>query len=349
MWKERLMPDRHAHLVGSIPAADPASAMRLAMDALGPLLRTLPDGETGERRNWIIHVIESLRSHPDLELAKGGDWSDYDRTPRLRIRRGHRLYGATLDFGHVAAVQDSLPAFEQVRAESGRDDLAFQVGVPGDFDMAMFALGPVGALRNRRPFTEATMHEMRRIHAQLGADVVFQIEVPAELVLLARAPRRARPALAGVLGREIAALAAGAPAGARLGVHLCLGDMNNKALGRMRDASPLVELSNAIVRRWPAGRALEYLHAPLAAGVEPAPTEASFYEPLTRLRMPPTVRFIAGFAHEARALNEQRRIRSLVEDRVGHPVDVAASCGLGRRTEGAAVAVMEQTAALCVD
>lgn len=35
------MPDRHAHLVGSIPAADTDTAMRLAMDKLGPLLRTL--------------------------------------------------------------------------------------------------------------------------------------------------------------------------------------------------------------------------------------------------------------------------------------------------------------------
>ena len=127
-----------AHLVGSIPAADAGAAMRLAMDKLGPLLRTLPDGETGERRNWIIHLIESLRSQPDLELVKDGDWSDYDRVPRLRIRRGHRLYGATLDFGHVAAVEGSLPIFEQVRADSGRTDLAFQIGVPGDFDMAMW-------------------------------------------------------------------------------------------------------------------------------------------------------------------------------------------------------------------
>ncbi len=343
------MPDRHAHLVGSIPAADTGTAMRLAMDKLGPLLRTLPDGETGERRNWIIHVIESLRSQPDLELAKDGDWSDYDRVPRLRIRRGHRLYGATLDFGHVAAVEGSLPIFKQVRADSDRTDLAFQIGVPGDFDMAMFTLGPVGALRHRRPFTEATLHEIRRVHALLGDDAVFQIEVPAELVLLARAPRRVQPALASVLGREITSLAAGAPETARFGVHLCLGDMNNKALGRMRDASPLVELGNAIVRRWPAGRRLEYLHAPLAAGDEPAPTDASFYEPLARLRMPPTVRFVAGFAHEARTLDEQRRIRWIVEERIGHPVNVSAACGLGRRTERAAIANMEQTAALCAD
>jgi hypothetical protein len=94
---------------------------------------------------------------------------------------------------------------------------------------------------------------------------------------------------------------------------------------------------------------LEYLHAPLAAGDEPAPTDASFYEPLARLRMPPMVRFVAGFAHEARTVDEQRRIRGIVEDRVGHRADISAACGLGRRTERAAAANMEQTAVLCAD
>jgi hypothetical protein len=52
----------------------------------------------------------------------------------------------------------------------------------------------------------------------------------------------------------VVTLAAAAPAGARFGVHLCLGDMNHKAYGRMTDAAPLVQLANAIAARWPAGR-----------------------------------------------------------------------------------------------
>ena len=48
----------------------------------GPRCRRCPDGETGERHNWIIHIIEAMRSHPDLEVKKDGDWSDYDKTSR---------------------------------------------------------------------------------------------------------------------------------------------------------------------------------------------------------------------------------------------------------------------------
>src|SRR5262245_13218110 len=136
---------RGTHLVGSLPAAGPAEAMAQALATVGAGLRYLPDGETGERHHWIIHIIERLREHPDLELVKPGDWSDYDQTPVFRVKRGHTLSG--LDFGHVREFERSFPLFLEARGE--RTDLAFQVGVPGDFDMALFVLGPRGALRGK--------------------------------------------------------------------------------------------------------------------------------------------------------------------------------------------------------
>lgn len=228
--------------------------MRLAMTNLGPHLRSLPDGETGERRNWIISIIENLRGHPDLELAKEGDWSDYDKTPQFKVKRGHALLGASLDFGHVEAVEASLPAYERIRAESGRSDLDYLIGVPGDFDMAMFTLGPIRAIRHRRAFTEATVNAITRIHGMLGERAVFQLEVPIELILLTKLPAPARPIAAKLFGKWVAGLAAAAPTGARFGVHLCLGDMNHKAFGKMNDVAPLVTLTNSIIRAWPAGR-----------------------------------------------------------------------------------------------
>ena len=90
-----------------------------------------------------------MRDHRDLQLKKTGDWSDYDKIPVLQVRRGHTLYGANLDFGHVAAVAESYPVFREVTAAAGRPDLVFQEGVPGDLDLAMFTLGPAGALRQR--------------------------------------------------------------------------------------------------------------------------------------------------------------------------------------------------------
>lgn len=321
--------------------------MRLAMATLGPQLRSLPDGETGERRNWIISIIEGLRTHADLELTREGDWSDYDQTPKLKVRRGHKLVGASMDFGHVAAVEASRPAFDEVRRDSGRADLDYLVGIPGDFDMAMFTLGPVAAMRHRRAFTEATVAAITRIQGILGNQALFQIEVPIELILLTKLPTPAHPFLARLFGKWVAALAAASPEGARFGVHLCLGDMNHRAYGRMKDVGPLVSLTRAIIAAWPHGRPLEFVHAPFAAAEDPPVTDESFYAPLASLELPDETRFIAGFAHEEQSLDEQRRVLAVIEKLLGRPVDISSSCGLGRRDAEAARLTLERTAELC--
>ncbi|MPZ72239.1 MAG: hypothetical protein GEU74_03275 [Nitriliruptorales bacterium] len=341
--------DRLAHLVGSIPLNSAEEAMTAALDRLGPRLRWVPDGETGERRDWIIHIIESFRAHPDLELKRDGSWSDYDDTPVFRVRRGHSLTGDSLDFGHVAAFERNYAIFRQLREQRRRDDLAYQVGLPGDFDLALFTLGPVGALRHRRAFTEATLATIRRIHERAGDDVVFQIEVPAELVFVARMPPPAQGPMAALLARGITGLVADAPAGAHFGVHLCLGDMNHRALGRMRDVTPLVLLCNAIVSAWPARRPLEFVHAPFAAAIEPPPNSRRFYAPLRRLELPPDVEFVAGFVHEDQSLDAQRALRDHLDGLLGRRVAVATACGLGRREPAPALATMERAAALCAE
>jgi hypothetical protein len=110
---------RSAHLVGSLPVNDADDAMRLALGTLGSSLRSLPDGETGERHNWIIHIIVAMRSHSDLEVMEDGDWSDYDKTPVFRVRTGHTLRADRLDFGHVKTFEENWPVFTWLRIGGG--------------------------------------------------------------------------------------------------------------------------------------------------------------------------------------------------------------------------------------
>lgn len=340
------MTERSVHLVGSVPAANAEAAMREVLTRLGPYLRYVSDGETGERGNWIVHIVESFRTHADLQLRTDGDWSGYNRTPNFRVRKGHTLRGESLDFGHVANVQENLPIFQRLRHELGRPDLTFLVGIPGDLDMALFTLGPLGAFRQRRAFTEATVREINQISSLTTNDVLFQIEVPVELIFMARMPTPVRSAMAAWLARGIALLVQHSPAGARFGIHLCLGDLNHKAMARMRNTRPLVLLVNALAKCWPAGRSLEYVHVPLTAGEQPPPLDPVFYRPLRKLRLPDTTRFIAGLVHEGQSIDEQRHVLTLVEEQVGRPVDLAAACGLGRRTPEQARAAMDQATAL---
>jgi hypothetical protein len=329
--------ERRVHLVGTIPAESTSAALELIGATVGDrTVNWLPDGETGSRRNWIGRLIENLRTHPDLKVIKDGDWSDYDTTTGFRVRKGHTFDYVDLDY--YEHFEESWPLFKDARTEMGRPEMAFQVGIPGPIDVSFAAFGfnPVLGLRHSRPFEDATVVEIAKIHAAAGDEIVFQLEIPIEVEIVNRIPTPVRGVLAKQLARRILKVIRRSPPGTRWGFHLCVGDMNNKAFSRLEDAGTLVMLANALLAGFPAGRTLEFLHIPLAHGSEPPTAEEGFYAPLKELEIHPDVRLIAGFAHEAQSLDEQLKLRSLTESQVGRAVDIAASCGLGRRDMAAA-------------
>jgi hypothetical protein len=145
-----------------------------------------------------------------------------------------------------------------------------------------------------------------------------------------------------MMARGVANLARNAPEGARFGVHLCLGDLNHRALGRLSDVAPLVALANAIGSLWPVGRPLEYVHAPFAAAEQAPPASPEWYSALRKLRLPADTRFVAGIAHEDQELTVQRGLVSMLDELIGDRVGVSTSCGLGRRTPEAAAKALDR-------
>jgi hypothetical protein len=323
---------RRTLLVGSIPAPDTHEAVKLALTQLGPTLMCIPDGETGPRSQWVASIIAELRNHPAVVLQHDGQWSDYNDRPRYRVRRGATLDPDLLRLGYDTALQQSRPVLDGLVAEYGLEGAIYQVGVASGFDLALLAFGPAGALRYRKAFNMAASREIRSIRRILGDDVVFQIELPAELVAVSRAPGVLRPAVARWMAGASVEPAKLAPNGTKFGVHLCFGDLNHKALMKVgKDCAPIVQLANAIAARWPRHTSLAYVHIPLAAGDNPPSLAEPYYAPLANLSLPADTRLVAGFVHEALAEGQLREVLRMVESAAGRHVDVAAPCGLGRR------------------
>lgn len=333
---------RKAHLVGSIPGSNATEAMEAALSRLAPYLLTLSDGETGFRAWWIGAVIQQLAGNPDIELASGadGDFSDYDKVPQYRVRDGQTVapenLEAAMPYAHAFAA--SYPLFEELRVKHGRPDLPFQVGIPAPLDLSADTFGyDVGfEPRYLGPSFAATLSQVNKI-AAAGADVVFQLETPAALIAVASAAEHAgASAAAGTAqqaGASLAQVAAATPPGTRFGVHLCLGDMNHKAYTEIPDISPAVLVANALTAAWPADRPLEFIHVPFAAAQEPPTFDEAFYQPLSQLDIPGSIRFVAGCIHESLSPGKQVELLRLIESHVGREVDVAAACGLGRRPD----------------
>ncbi|QUQ66306.1 hypothetical protein [Kutzneria sp. CA-103260] len=317
------MARRRLHFLGTMPQfpdARAAFSWQLGEEVRGQL-RRLSGGETGPRLMWFVPLVKELKARPEIRAVRDGDWTSYEDTDLLTVRHGQRLH-IPLRLAQYAA-EDRAALASVVDGDPG---LPLQVGIPGYLDMALFTFGPLGAIRHSRRFLLAVAEQIADIAAP---DVVFQLEVPAALIAVASAPAFLRPAMANFMAYLVTRQVARAPEGSRFGVHLCLGDLGHRALRQLPDAGPLVLLANAIVRRWPDGRVLEYVHLPMSGGDEPPSTDGEFYAPLRRLREMP---LIAGIAHELQDSGDQLRVRELVEQAVGRSVDIATNCGLGRRS-----------------
>jgi hypothetical protein len=278
-----------------------------------------------------------------VRTVRKGNWTDYDDTTRLALRRGARLTAEDISLHLAQHAREELA----VRRDIGSPATAvlpLQVGVPCYLDMAMIPFGPAGFLRHGRQFLHATAGQIADIHTEAGDSVVFQLELPAALIAVATMPRAFQPAMAWLMARIITRQVDHAPEGTRFGVHLCLGDLAHKAIRQLRTTDPLVWFTNAIVRQWPRGRRLEYVHLPLSGGELPPPTDSTFYQPLRGLRL--DARVVAGIAHENQNRADQLAVRTYVEQALGTTVDIATSCGLGRRTPEQAEQVVAAMRAL---
>jgi hypothetical protein len=337
---------RNVHLVGTVPADDAGDAFRLFSEKLnGHLPTSIPDGETGDRLDWIERIIEGLRNHPDLYVAEDGDWSGYEKTPRLDVRKGHKLTNLELDY--TTYFEESWPAWNEFSEQVGGDHV-LQVGIPGHIDLALVAFGfkPDRGLRNLAPFRDATVREITKIHAIAGDDVVFQLEIPIPLILLSKMAAAVQPLVANRLAAELTKVIRRSPGGARFGIHLCYGDMNNEAMGDPVDSGALVRLANALIGMWPSAQTLEFVHAPFARGSEPPTLDPAFYAPLIQLELPADVRFAAGLVHEDLSIEELTGLLGRIEGLIGRPVDVGAACGLGRRDRARAESNLELSVAV---
>ena len=68
------MRSRGVHFVGSFPAESTEVAMRVMLDGAGPLLRTLPTGESRRYEYYVRPILEDLVAQGALEVSKPGQW-----------------------------------------------------------------------------------------------------------------------------------------------------------------------------------------------------------------------------------------------------------------------------------
>ncbi|MFZ1213788.1 MAG: hypothetical protein WAO13_10435, partial [Pseudolabrys sp.] len=90
---------RHIHLVGSVPLADAHEVFATVSEALGPYLKRIPDGETGDRSDWITWLEPVFANNPALEKSDELFRIHATGTARVRyrLRPGKSVRDVTFD------------------------------------------------------------------------------------------------------------------------------------------------------------------------------------------------------------------------------------------------------------
>lgn len=106
------MPPDHVHFNGSVNLADAGSVMREIATRVPSGLRRIPDGETGERGNWVFFQFEKFLEQPWLIPARplpGAD-AGYDQLPQLRLADGADLAQVSWpNLGYAEAYLSEIP------------------------------------------------------------------------------------------------------------------------------------------------------------------------------------------------------------------------------------------------
>jgi hypothetical protein len=327
-----------AHLVGSVPLPDTESVFRALTAVLGPYLKRIPDGETGERRRWIFFQSVMLKNHPAMEedptvppfALRQWDGKLLREMALLRFRAGIDPQQVTFETGYAPAALDSYDVFRRLHAEMVIPIGArFQVCLPTPMASAFMYVSPA----SRDVYIPAYERALRRALADIlaavpHAQLAIQWDVCQEvLVYEGFFPDRPADYKRRIVA-ELARLGDAVPEGVEMGYHLCYGSPADEHLVMPKDTAIMVELANAV--RADLKRTIDFLHLP----VPKDRADAEYVRPLAALAGFDDTELYLGLIHHNDRMGDLARINAV--RKVVGSFGVASECGWGR-TEPARV------------
>jgi hypothetical protein len=329
-------PAERLHLIGSIPLDSSEQVFRIVTGALGPYLKRLPDGETGERSRWVYFQRQMLLDHPAMEIDptvppyKFIQWDGklVREVEQVRFKPGIDPATVTFETGYDKAALASYEVFKRLRdAGAIASHVRFQVCLPTP--MASGYLYVSGPARETyfHVYERALKAALANIVATIPAsDLSIQWDVCQEVLAFEGyfkdRPVHYKTQIFDMLGR----LGDVVPAGVELGYHLCYGSPRDEHLVQPRDAAVLVEMLNGISAA--TKRQLDFLHIPVPRGR----ADDAYYAPLKAWRRPAATQLYLGLLHHDDDAGDKARIA--VARRFVDNFGFAAECGWGRTEPG---------------
>jgi hypothetical protein len=325
---------RDVHLVGSVPLRDAREVFTTVSGALGQRLKRIPDGETGERSDWITWLEPAFADNPSLEKSDELFRIHATGTARIRyrLRAGksvHDVHFDNLFYADIAKV--SYAEFAELKAQGViPKHVRFQIDlVPAHSVIWLFLqddlhqpLDPV--------YNEALKREIDKIAAMLPHDqIAIQFDVAS--AVFARLQRRepnaygkTRAEMLSSFAGILTGLANRVPAGMELLFHFCYGDSNHRHVVEPTDMGDMVDVANRLCAD--AGRTIQLIHMPVPRDR----SDDAYFVPLGRLQLKPETELSLGLVHYTDGVAGTRK-RLAAAERHANRFSIATECGFGRR------------------
>lgn len=341
------MDPTQVHLVGSIPLANAEEVFAAVSRILGSRVLRIPDGETGERSNWIAWQLPLLQAHPNMEpdpdsaeprraSADDGLAVDAPRFRFLRVTPDVEESELHIETRYAENAIQSFHTFDRLqRAGRIAADTRFQVSLPTPYAVTSLYTAPGSWPVFLPAYKRALAREVAAIADAIPARrLAIQWDVCMEVI-----------ACEGLLPvpaddpetftfKQLGSLCTMVPDDVEVGVHLCYGDPGHKHIAEPEDALILTALANGITRA--AGRRMDWIHMPVPIERH----DAAFFEPLKQLKLPPDTRLYLGVVHMTDAEEGARRRIAAAREAVGD-FGIATECGFGRRPPDTVVPLLE--------
>jgi len=323
-------------LVGSVPLETAEQVMRMFGPPLGAFLQSIPDGEVGDRRWWVLRLSwQVFLGHPDLELIKRPvpDNGVERLVPRdrsdlywFRVKPGVKVVrfgdpGWRLGFARDAI--NSYFVFKTLKKEGViPPHVRFQVSLPLVNSVVTTATFPeTGDLERVRPGYEQALHkEVAQIVDMIPHDdLAIQWDCSWEITdVYGGVPGLpADGAIERNIG-QIARLSPVIPSRVMLGFHFCFGTFGGWPRFAPSDLGAAVALANAAVAN--AGRKVDWIHIPALDTID-----EQFYAPLAKLQKQ-DARLYLGLIHNMKTFADRLKVARKYATAFG----LGAYCGFGR-------------------
>ena len=337
----------HVHFVGSVALHDAQAVLQTLGRQFGAALKRVPDGETGERTNWLQFQENVFEMMPQLERVEGDfDW----RNPTAKRAASAQFKlkpGAKVDahsFGALGFSESALASYEIFKTLRRQGDIAqgvrFMVALPSPYNVISWGIENSSRVEVEIAYEACMLHELNVIAQHIQHDdLSIQWDCAHDMQAFdgARTPWFS-PAKPGIIDRLVR-LGQAVPEGVELGYHLCYGSFGGRHFVEPKDAAAMVELINGLTTG--IQRSIAFIHMPVPIERD----DDAFYRPLQHLKLQPSTEIYLGLIHDTDGvdgtMNRIATARLYIND-----FGIATECGFGRRPAETVPALIDLHASL---